>query len=438
MRKLIVLLICLSTGALDAQESVGLKIPLDEAAQVFATAARINARDGGRLWGMPVCGPMFVVDPESHFIVANQADAQGKLKQSGEVWTGELPKEISPANSATEWAGVKWTMLMWPVTKDPRDREQLVGHECFHRIQDDLKLTGRDAVAGHLDSEAGRVWLQLEWRALERALATGVQETLTQRWEAVNDALMFRNYRRSLIKSAAATENTLEMNEGLSEYTGVRLAGESEADRRAAAIYALHAGPQKTSFGRSFAYVSGPAYGILLDETGTSWRKKLTPETDWGALLGSAYKARTRVPQEKDVMAAARKYEGETLIAAEKERAKRAEAKLAVMRKRFIDGPVLVLPIDDQFGYGFNPNDVTSLDEKSTVYGWARITGNWGVLETGNGALMVRENGKIVRVVVPAAPDPEKAVSDDWKLELKPGWKIVKRGDAREQTLAKE
>lgn len=429
---------CLLVAGLHAQEVGAPKIPLDEAAQVFATAKRINARDGGRLWGMTVCGPMFVVDPDTHFVVANQADAQGKLQRAGEVWTGELPKEISPANSATDWAGVKWTMLMWPVTKDPRDRERLVGHECFHRIQADLKLFARDAVAGHLDGEAGRIWLQLEWRALERALATGVQETLMQRWEAVNDALMFRNYRRSLIKSAAATENTLEMNEGLCEYTGVRLAGESEADRRAAAIYTLHAGPQKTSFGRSFAYVSGPAYGILLDETAIPWRKKLTPETDWGALLGAAYRARMRVPQEKDVMAAARKYEGETLIAAEKERAKSLESKMAELRKRFIDGPVLVLPIDDQFGYGFNPNDVTSLDEKSTVYGWARITGNWGVLETANGALMVRENGKIVRVVVPAAKDPEKALSGDWKLELKPGWKIVKRGDAGEQTLAKE
>ena len=414
-----------------AQESASVpKIAASDAAKVFAAAERINARDGGKLWGVQVCGPMFVVDPESHYVVANRADSEGKLRQSGQVWTGELPKEINPANSAIEWAGVKWTMLMWPVTKDPRAREQLVGHECFHRIQDDLKLSGRDAVAGHLDSEAGRTWLQLEWRALERALATGVGENeLMHRWDAVNDALMFRRYRRSLTKTAAETENALEMNEGVCEYTGLRLAGESEADRRAAAIYALHAGPQKTTFGRSFAYVSGPAYGILLDETGVPWRKKLTPDTDWGALLGAAYKARTKVPDERDVLAAARKYEGETLIAAERERTKVLEARLAEMRKKFIDGPVLVLPIDDAFGYGFNPNDVTSLDEKSTVYGWARITGAWGVLETANGAMMVREDGKIVRVVVPAA-------KDEWKLDLKPGWSVVASG--RDQTLKKE
>jgi hypothetical protein len=358
--------------------------------------------------------------------VANQADAQGRLRKAGDVWTGELPKEITPANSATEWAGVKWTMLMWPVTKDSRDRERLVGHECFHRIQADLKLVAHDSVAGHLDGEAGRTWLQLEWRAMERALATSGEE----RRAAVADALLFRNYRRGLIKSAAANEDTLEMNEGVCEYTGFRLANVNEADRRAAAIYALHAGAQKSSFGRSFAYVSGPAYGILLDAAGVPWRKKLTPETDWGVLLAAAYKLPSGGASESAAMAASRKYEGETLMAVERERARKLEVKLVETRKKFIDGPVLVLPIDDQFGYGFDPNNTTSLDEQSTVYGWARITGQWGVLETGSGALMVRENGKITRVVVPAAKE--------WKLELKPGWTIVAAGREGDQTLKQQ
>jgi hypothetical protein len=398
----------------------------DEAAKVFATASEINARDGGRLWGMQVCGPMFVVDSESRYLVANQADAQGKLRKSGEVWVGELPKEISAANSATNWAGVKWTMLMWPVTKDPRDRVRLVAHECFHRIQANLKLMPRDAVAGHLDGEAGRTWLQLEWRALERALASTGEE----RKIAIRDALRFRDYRRSLVKSAPANEDALELNEGLAEYTGFRLANANEADRRAAAIYALHAGPQKQSFGRSFAYVSGPAYGILLDESVIDWRKALTPRADWGALLGSGYKlARASVTEELAIRAA-KEYQGETLILAEHERALVAAVKLAKIKKKFVNGPLLVLPVDDQFGYGFDPNDTTTVDENSTVYGWARITGSWGVLETGNGALMVRENGKIVRVVVPA----EK----EWKLDLKPGWKIVAAGRDGDETLKQQ
>jgi len=423
--------------AIAVQVAVAQNIPLDGAQEVFAAAQRVNARDGGKLWGVPVCGPMFVVDSETHEVVANQTDLQGILHKTGEVWTGKLPNEMTPSNSAIDWGGVHWTMLAWPVTSDPRDRERLVAHECFHRIQRELKLEPQDAVASHLDDKDGRIWLQLEWRALERALATFGEP----RRAAVADALRFRNYRRMVVKNAAATENALEMNEGLAEYTGYRLANPNEADRRAAAIWDLHAGPQKQSFGRSFAYVSGPAYGVLLDASGMEWRKKLTPETDWGKLLAVAYKVPTTPLKSTEglngaPMARARDYQGETLIAAETQRAVRLEAKRAEVRKKFVDGPVLVLQIDNQFGYGFDPNNTLSLDENSTLYGYGRITGEWGVLETNSGVLITRKDGKIVRVVVPAARDAENAASDDWKLTLKPGWKIV--ADGKSQVLAKE
>ena len=418
--------------AIAASTAIAQSISAEAAEQVFQAAQRVNTRDGGKLWGMPVCGPIFLADPQTRDVVANQSDAEGLLRKSGSAWAGKLPESITPANSATDFGGVHWTMLVWPVTEDPRDRDRLVAHECFHRIQRALKLEPQDAVAGHLDDKVGRIWLQLEWRALERALATTGEE----RRSAIADAIHFRNYRRAVLKSAAATENALEMNEGLAEYTGYRLANPNEADRRAAAIYNLHAGAQKQSFGRSFAYVSGPAYGILLDASGAEWRKKLTPATDWAVLLAAAYKLALMGSNSIPPMQAANDYQGETLIAAETQRAVRLEVKRAEVRDKFVNGPVLVLPIDDEFGYGFNPNDTLSLDENSTLYGWARITGSWGVLESNNGVLMTRRDGKIVRVVVPAAKTTESPTSDDWKLTLKPGWKIVV--DGKNQTLEKE
>jgi hypothetical protein len=426
MKRLALILLVVS-----AQIAVTQSIPTDAAEAIFDAAKRVNARDDGRLWGIPVCGPIFVVNPETHEVVANQADAQGVLQMSGAVWRGKLPETITPANSATEWAGVRWTMLMWPVTGDPRDRERLIGHECFHRIQPLVNPPMHDSVAGHLDDKDGRIWLQLEWRALERALATAGE----QRTAAIRDSLRFRNYRRALVKGAAANENPLEMNEGVAEYTGFRLAYANEADRRAAAIYALHAGPQKQSFGRSFAYVSGPAYGILLDASGIEWRNKLTPQTDLGKLLASAYKLPLPPPSGVPI-AVARGYEGETLIAAETRRAAELEARRSEVRKKFVDGPVLVLPIDGKFGYGFNPNDTLSLDENSTLYGWARITGEWGVLEASSGALMTRQNGRIVRVAVPAADKVDSAETRDWKLTLTPGWMVVAEG--KDHTLRKQ
>src|SRR4029079_18945604 len=132
---------------------------------------------------------------------------------------GKIPKKINPANTALDWAGVHWTMVMWPVADFRQARERLLLHECFHRLQEKLGLPARDAVNSHLDTLNGRIWIQMEWRALERAL----RQTGPARVAAIADALLFRAYRRSLFADAAGKENALELNEGLSEYTGVKL-----------------------------------------------------------------------------------------------------------------------------------------------------------------------------------------------------------------------
>jgi hypothetical protein len=58
----------------------------------------------------------------------------------------------------------------------------------FHRIQSDLGFTPEKGYNEHLDTLEGRVWMQLEWRALRRAL----ESSGSDRGEAVADALAFR------------------------------------------------------------------------------------------------------------------------------------------------------------------------------------------------------------------------------------------------------
>lgn len=432
MRKIAALCLwCVAAKAAAAEA-----IPTDAAAKAFVVAEQVNAEDHGRLWGIPVCGPILFADPQTHDAVANRADEEGKLTEKGSVWVGRLPTDVTPANSAVEWAGVHWTMLIWPVPTEPRERRRLLAHECFHRIQDDLRLPATDANNGHLDSKDGRTWIQLEWRALERALS----ERGAARAQALLDALVFRNYRRALLGRVAARENALEMNEGLAEYTGYRLASPSAADRRAAVVANLHGGPYKPTFVRSFAYVSGPAYGLLLDESGRPWRKQLRPDSDLGALLARSYGLGPSRETQAAATAAAKKYQGDELMAVEEDREAERQARAADIRRRFVEGPVLVLPPYAKFSYGFDPNSVVSVDENVAFYRWLRVTDDWGVLEA-NGALMVREKGRILRVVVPSAKDAAQGSSvkgDDWKLDLAPGWTVVPGERSGDQTLKKE
>jgi len=335
---------------------------------------------------------------------------------------GSLPKSMHVANTAIEFAGVRWTMVAWPLPGETRSRAQLLAHECYHRIQPALKLPGNDVVNTHLDTKPGRIWMLLEWRALERALA----ERGEPRKHAIADAVRFREYRRSLIHGAADSEDGLEMNEGLAEYTGIRLANTNEADRRAAAISGLRNAAPKSSFVRSFAYASGPAYGVLLDESGKTWRKTLNSTSDLGALLANAYHvAAGRSIRETSVLAAARAYDGDTVIAAETRRASRMEKEVADLRRRFVDGPVLVLPAAENFSFGFDPNGLVALNESSVVYRPLRVSDAWGVLEA-SAAMIVRENGSIRRVVVPAPKETagDTLSGDGWKLQLQPGLKI--------------
>src|SRR5262249_53468844 len=159
------------------------------------------------------------VDPGSHAVVANQADREGKLKAEGEVFVGLLPVDFPTANTATRWAGVDWTMVQWPLPVATKERARLMLHELFHRVQPPLGLQVPAPPNQHLDSRDGRVLLQLEWRALREALK---QSGDAQR-SAIEDALVFRARREQLFATARLEERALEMNEGLAEYTGVKL-----------------------------------------------------------------------------------------------------------------------------------------------------------------------------------------------------------------------
>lgn len=411
--------------------------PIDTqlAAKYFQQLKQTSDRDGGKTWGVALYGPMMFVDPRSGSIVANQADLENKLVAQDGVFTGKLPKEISPANTAIKWAGVHWTMVMWPVSDFRQTRERLLLHESFHRLQEKLKLPARDAVNAHLDTLNGRIWIQLEWRALERAL----RQTGLARTAALADALLFRAYRRSLFPDSASNENALEMNEGLSEYTGVKLSSADVAETAVRANLILRQARNNPTFARSFAYVSGPAYGALLDLTGKPWRVSLKPDTDLGTLLQQRYGIRFRV-SEAAARAALSRYEGDEIVTVETRQEQRRQAQIAEARKKFLDGPALLLSLTPDVNYSYDPNNVIGIDLTSTVYPTLRLVDAWGVLTVSNGAWVERNaTGQIVLARVPAPTDlaARPLKGDGWSLELANGWEVIPGDHPGDLKLAK-
>lgn len=342
--------------------------------RAFRELDEMCARDAGRMWGVSLCGPTLLVDPKTRDVVANEKTPEAVL-----------PKEIGIANTSVDWDGKKWTMIMLPLPDDDYSRRVLLVHESFHRIQPQLHLDlGSEGGNAHLDSLQGRYWLQLEWRALAAAL----------RGEAggIEDALAFRAKRFSLFPHAAEEERALMMREGLAEYTGTAFAEPSLEKRISHVIEALRDGESKTSFVRSFAYVSGPAWGALLE---MHHRKP----TDDPSTLATAS---TSLHEER--------YGGSALLAAEKSRDEKRQAQLREFRAKFIDGPHIVLPLR-KFSFEMNPNETTAFESYGTVFPTLTLRDEWGSVVVKRGGALISSDWTALTLPYP--------LNDDYVLSLK-------------------
>lgn len=180
-----------------------------EAEQYFAEADAISRADGGRLWDVSLGGGLLLVDPETRVAYANQPDPQSRLQRVGQVLRGKISTDVNLANTALDWAGAKWSMILLPLPEDRFARAALIMHELWHRVQGQLGLPSSAAQNIHLASRDARYWLQLEWRALAAALATHGPE----RDEAIVDAGLFRAQRRNLFPGSGEEENAMEMHD---------------------------------------------------------------------------------------------------------------------------------------------------------------------------------------------------------------------------------
>jgi hypothetical protein len=378
------------------------------AKRYFEEATKLCQRDAGRLWGVSLCGPMVIFDPVTRTRATSQPEPEGPP-----------PRFSGFADGPVSWGGLLW--FAWPLymlpEKDADVRQQLILHGLFHRIQPELGfMQGMqgDGSNEHLDTLEGRVWMQLEWRALRRA----VEASGSDRIKAIADALAFRRERRRLFPGAADNERRDEIREGLASYTGIAAWANSPADARRAAAAAAAGGELQTSFVGNFEAASGPAYGVLLDDLMPGWRRQLRATSDLGDLLASAIKK----PPTTDLAAAAARYDGATLRTAEEARDRAQQARVAELRRRFVDGPVLTMPAA---GSGTSDTrDSVGIPGVGTVFfhNFTR-SARWGHLDANNGVLHSAD-GTTLSVPVTGPLEGTTLRGDGWNATLNSGWVV--------------
>ena len=410
----LVLLLLLSTAtAAEAQ------VQPELAKRYFEEATKLCERDAGRLWGMSLCGPMVIVD-----------QATGTRATSQPEPDGPLPRLQGFVDGPVIWGGLRWfSFPLWMLPeKDSDARQQVILHGLFHRIQPALGLITEDGFNEHLESLEGRVWIQLEWRALRRA----IESSGSDRVEAIADALAFRLERRHRFPGAAENERRDEIREGLASYTGIAAWASSPADAHRAAALALAGGDMQTSFVGNFEAASGPAYGVLLDDLMPGWRRQVRSSSDLGDMLASAIR---RAPT-TDVAVAAARYDGATLRAAEEARDRAQQARVAELRRRFVDGPVLTVPAAGS-GTSDTRDNVGIPGVGTVLFHNFTLSARWGRLNADSGVLRAAD-GTTLSVPVTRALEGTTLQGDGWKITLNAGWIVRPAARAGSFTIVRE
>ena len=337
----------------------------------FAEAQALCERDGGRLWGVSICAPMVIGDARTQTFATSQPPPDAPR-----------PKIIGLLNGPIQWGDRTWAAVSWDTIANwpARTRGELLLHESFHIVQPQLVPNGPAGANEHLDAVDGRYWLRLEWRALARAL----RERGDLRTQAVRDALAFRQA-HTRYPDKVESERVLYILEGLASYT-----------RR---CWLRHPRPTRSRAGSSSGGRGGR--GKLRAHVHIQLRAGVWPAARCRVSRLAANGARqrrsashvdacARGPTGRGRAAAAARYGGAELRAAEEQREQQRQARIAGLRQRFVDGPVFVMPCGgggtrNSLGAVVIPGAGTVLQCLSPVRLCGTLTAENGVLEATDG-----------------------------------------------------
>ncbi len=341
---------------------------------------------GNEIWGTSLCSKVIIIN-----------------KETGEVFKSHPNSSPIPpmrANTSFDWNGENWLMILAPLPSDETKQKALIFHEAWHTKQQKLGFTSDvGALPSHFDEIMGRYYLFLEWRALEKAL----ESKNSARKIALGNALWARNMRFEIFKNARMTETSLMLHEGLAEYTGIK---SQKNSGKKILIENLKNAESRKGLARSFAYISGPTYGLLLDDYDKEWAKNLKPGVDFIQQLPIA-----PIPIMNN------KYSSDDLlkqIKTEFDKNKEIKDKIinSLLPQNALELPLINMSMD------FDPNQVIVDEKLGTIYQKITIRDSWGSIEVNNSALLISQDFSKIYVPWP--------IDDKIKLNLIDGYEISK------------
>ena len=371
----------------------------------FEEATKLCERDAGRLWGVSLCGPMVIFDQATGTRATSQPEPEGPP-----------PRFPGFADGPVSWGGLRWFSYPLYMLADNGCRctpakyasRAVPSHSARAGVHNERRLqrASRYARRARLDAAGmagappgGRVERERPGRGDRRCagLQTRAPPPVSRRG---GQRTARRDSRRACL---------LHRHRGLGQFArGCPPCRSVSARRRR----------NESSFVGNFEAASGPAYGVLLDDLLPGWRRQVRGTSDLGDLLASA----TNRPPTTDVAVAAARYDGATLRTAEEARDRAQQVRVAELRRRFVDGPVLTMPAagrgtSDTTGSVGIPGAGTVFFHNFTLSAqWGRLDANDGVLRAADGATL--------SVPVTGPLEGTTLKGDGWSATLNSGWVV--------------
>lgn len=421
---LFVCIILLISGCKSANKK-SITVPEEDLSQAGIAFTELKERlnvDNGKMWNHDLSSPLMLVNRDTRTFVANEQDAEGKLKKQGDFYTGMLPENINIANTAFDWNGKRWTMVFLPLPETKEGRLRLLIHESFHNIQPEIGFDNLTEIqCTHLDTKEGRILLRLEMEALKQALQS------EDPGQHIKNALLFRHFRYQSFPGSQAAENSLEIIEGLAEYTGLMLSGMTEDALRDHLISQTEALISLATYVRSFAYYEFPVYGYFMKKKDETWNLKINKNTNLTDFITNFFGAEYPSLTMEEVTRTGKAYNIEQITESEEKRELKRQELVKTYKARFLGDSIIRISLENM-SIGFNPSNLMPLDSFGTVYPNIRITDNWGILEVDSCGALMSPDWRRVTISYPAMISDTLIAGRGWRLRLNEGWKMEKEG----------
>jgi len=394
---------------------------VDKASYYFSEVEKLCNKDNGDLWGENLYGPILLIDTRTRKLYSNVQDKEGLLKPREDIFTGNYPRE-EVINYAKEFGGTLFAMAPVPEEEDYYRITSRCIHGLFHCFQIRKNIDTPDYNTSHMGERTARLWLKMEWKALERAIRTNGET----RKQAIRDALVFRSARRELYPKYKQEENKFENYEGLASFTYMMLCTESREEYLKKLLEYYHRIYDFRSYTFSYGFVHGNLYAHLLNDTGFDFSSIDSRDFDLGAVLMDKYDI--SLPEISRDIAGSLAFSYDIDLVKEEERKREEQLREGLRRRtaQFTERPVVLIELESP-NFSFEAEDTDPVDTLGTIYQTIRVSDNWGKLAVEEGGCLVSPNLKFLRVPAKNVKKEKQHITGDgWHIVLNNNWELVK------------